>query len=155
MDSLTYAIALILFGISCLGIAARAEPPRPPGDSHPASAGPAAVPLPTDSDCWSRMPAAATGGGQPLPSWARAVATRLPRTAAAMLELDRAHRLKSPIDPVLRAKMRWVIAHANRCAYSEAYALADLKRAGADDATIARLTGDPNDWPQTDVEPLA
>ena len=44
-----------------------------------------------------------------------------------MLELDHAQRTKSPLDPVLRAKMRWVIAHANRCAYSEAYALADLK----------------------------
>ena len=85
------------------------------------------VALLTDEECWKRMPEAASGGGQPLPNWAKAVATRLPRTAAAMLELDLAQRTRSPLDPALRAKMRWVIAQANRCAYSEAYALADLE----------------------------
>jgi len=76
------------------------------------------VALLTDAECWKRMPTLSAGGGQPLPNWVKAVATRLPRTAAAMLELDLAQRIKSPLDPSLRAKMRWVIAHANRCAYS-------------------------------------
>src|SRR5262245_57899342 len=108
----------------------------------------------SDDDAWSRMPSTVTGGGQPLPSWAKAVAARLPRTAAAMLELDRAHRLASPIDPILRAKMRWVIARANRCAYSEEYALADLELAGAGDDAIARLTKSPDGWSQSDMEAL-
>ena len=112
------------------------------------------VPLLTDLECWKRMPAATTGDGQPLPNWAKAVASRLPRTAAAMLELDLAQRVKSPLDPLLRAKMRWVIAHANQCAYSEAYALADLKRAGGDEATVKILTGDPAGWRASDREPL-
>ncbi len=112
------------------------------------------VPLLSDEECWKRLPSTVSGGGQPLPSWVRAVATNLPRTAAAMLVLDFAHRTKSPLDPVLRAKMRWVIAHANRCAYSEAYALADLKRAGADAAAISALTGAPDGWPAADREPL-
>ena len=90
----------------------------------------------SDAECWKRMPPAESGGGQPLPNWAKAVAVRLPRTAAAMLELDLAQRTKSPLDPVLRAKMRWVIARANRCAYSEAYALADLERASGDAAAV-------------------
>ncbi len=51
-----------------------------------ASEGPLA--LLTDAECWNRMPTADSGGGQPLPSWAKAVAVQLPRTAAAMLELD-------------------------------------------------------------------
>jgi len=80
-----------------------------------------------NDECWKRMPAAESGGGQPLPVWARAVASHLPRTAAAMLQLDLAQRTQSPLDPIVRGKMRWVIAHANRCAYSEAYALADLR----------------------------
>ena len=67
------------------------------------------------------MPPADSGGGQPLPSWAKAVAVQLPRTAAAMLELDLGAPDEEPLDPVLR-QMRWVIAHANRCDYSEAYA---------------------------------
>lgn len=112
------------------------------------------VPLLSDAETWARMPAAETGSGQPLPSWAKAVATQLPRTAAAMLELDLAQRTRSPLDPILRAKLRWVIAHANRCAYGEAYALADLRRAGADDAVVQRLEGPPADWPDEDREPL-
>jgi alkylhydroperoxidase family enzyme len=57
-----------------------------------------------------------------------------------MLELDAVHRLRSPLDPVLRAKLRWAIAHANRCSYSQAYAIADLRRAGAEQNTIDALT---------------
>ena len=84
--------------------------------SSPPTSGPDA--LPGDEETWDRFPETVSGGGGPLPNWAKAVATRLPRTAAAMLELDLAQRTKSPLDPALRAKMRWVIAHANRCAYS-------------------------------------
>lgn len=111
------------------------------------------VALLNDEECWKRMPPVTSGGGQPLPSWARAVAVHLPRTAAAMLELDRAQRTKSPLDPILRAKMRFVIARANHCAYSAAYALADLDRAGGT-AGIKLLTGDPAAWPEDDREPL-
>jgi alkylhydroperoxidase family enzyme len=71
-----------------------------------------------------------------------------------MLELDLAQRTKSPLDPALRAKMRWVIAHANHCSYSEAYALADLRWAGGDDAAVKTLTGVPPGWPAEDREPL-
>ncbi|HZW32844.1 MAG TPA: hypothetical protein VFF52_19170 [Isosphaeraceae bacterium] len=107
-----------------------------------------------DAECWRRMPPAESGGGQPLPNWAKAVATHLPRTAAAMLELDLAQRTKSPLDPLLRAKMRWVIARANRCAYGESYALGDLARAGGDTAAAKSLTGDPARWPEADRDPL-
>jgi alkylhydroperoxidase family enzyme len=116
--------------------------------------GRAYVELPSDAETWQRLPKTASGGGQPLPNWAKAVAARLPRTAAAMLRLDLAQRTRSPLDPALRAKMRWAIARANRCAYSEAYAIADLVRAGADQKAIGVLTGDPADWPETDREPL-
>ncbi len=113
-----------------------------------------AVSLLSDDECWKRMPKATAGTGQPLPNWAKAVAVHLPRTAAAMLELDLAHRTRSPLDPALRAKMRWAIARANRCAYTEAYALADLVRAGADGSAIKMLVGDPSAWPETDRDPL-
>jgi alkylhydroperoxidase family enzyme len=113
-----------------------------------------AASLANDEAVWKRLPATNSGGGGPLPNWVKAVSDRLPRTAAAMLTLDLAQRTKSPLDPVLRAKMRWVIARANRCDYSEAYALADLKRAGADDATIKTLTGGREGWPDADRDPL-
>ncbi len=113
-----------------------------------------AIPIPTSDECWARLPEAISGSGQPLPTWARAVAVHLPRTAAAMLQLDVAHRVKSPVDPILRAKMRWVIAEWNRCEYAKTYAMADLRRAGASDAVLEALTGDPGDWPETDRMPL-
>lgn len=122
--------------------------------SPPAPTSSPAVALAGDDEVWGRMPATVSGGGGPLPSWAKAVSTRLPRTAATMLELDYAQRVKSPLDPVLRAKMRWVIAHANRCAYSEAYALADLGRAGADEAEVRALTGGREGWPEADRDAL-
>lgn len=121
----------------------------PPGASQTAY-----VPIPSDAEAWELLPDAVMGEGQPLPNWAKAVATQLPRTAAAMLELDAAHRLHSPLDPVLRAKARWVIAHANRCAYSEAVALADLRGAGASEASIATLMSEPPSWSASDRDVL-
>jgi alkylhydroperoxidase family enzyme len=105
------------------------------------------VPVLSDAECWSKMPETESGGSGPLPVWAKAVAVQLPRTAAAMLVLDHAQRTQSPVDPALRAAMRWVVAHANRCAYSEAVALADARRAGADESTIQAVTGGPETWP--------
>ncbi len=108
----------------------------------------------TSEEAWKRMPKTVSGEGQTLPVWARSVAVHLPRTAAAMLELDFAQRTKSPIDPMLRAKMRWVVARANRCSYSEAYALADLKREGADESVVKNLTGSSSEWSHEDRQPL-
>ncbi|AMV35398.1 Iodothyronine deiodinase [Pirellula sp. SH-Sr6A] len=88
------------------------------------------VPLLSDQQTWERLPELKAGVKGALPIWARAVAAELPRTTAAMLELDAAHRLRSPLDPKLRAKLRWCIAQANHCDYSMAYALADLRRSG-------------------------
>jgi alkylhydroperoxidase family enzyme len=109
--------------------------------------------LPSNEETWEKLPKANRGAGRPLPSWAKAVAVHLPRTAAAMLVLDHTHRTKSPIDPVLWAKMRWVIARENRCSYSQAYAIADLKRAGGA-SEVSVLTGPPEKWPESDREPL-
>ncbi len=113
-----------------------------------------AVALLTNAETWKRLPETISGGGVELPNWVRAVASQLPRTAAAMLQLDFAQRTQSPLDPILRGKMRWVVAHANRCAYSEAYALADLERAGLDAASRQKLVGDPSSWPTEDRDPL-
>jgi alkylhydroperoxidase family enzyme len=67
------------------------------------------------------------------------LANDLPRSTAAFLQLDLAQRTKSPVDPGLRAAMRWVAAHANRCAYAQAYAAADARRAGVNEAKIDAL----------------
>ncbi len=88
----------------------------------------------TDQDAWKRLPQAIEGGGRPLPSWARILAGSLPKTTAALLELDLAQRTRSPLDPKLRAAMRWVAAHANNCTYGEAYAAFDARQAGLTDA---------------------
>jgi alkylhydroperoxidase family enzyme len=108
-----------------------------------------------NADAWKRLPAAEKGAGEPLPSWARMLADALPRTTAAMLELDYLHRAGGPLDPPLRGRMRWVAAHANRCAYGEAYAAADLRRAGVDEAAIKALVGAPSGWPEKERAALA
>jgi len=100
------------------------------------------VPLLSDKEAWARLPEAETGSGTPLPAWARALAAALPRTTAGMLEMDRVYRTRGLADAKLRAMARWVAAHANKCAYGEAYALADLRRAGGNERDIALLQGD-------------
>src|SRR5262249_32840166 len=96
----------------------------------------ARVPLLDNGQAWKRLPAAEKGAGESLPPWALALAPSLPGTTAAMLELDHLHRAGSPLSPRLRGLMRWTAAHANRCAYTQAQALADLRRAGVDSATL-------------------
>ena len=63
-------------------------------------------PLPPSSEtCWETMPQSADGAKPPLPSWIRMVAREMPKTAAAFLELDYAHRVLGPVDRKLRAAM--------------------------------------------------
>jgi hypothetical protein len=115
----------------------------------------ARVPLVDDAEAWRHLPRTILGGGQPLPSWARALARALPRTTAAMLDLDRLHRTRSPLAPALRGKMRWVAARANRCAYSRAYAEADLRRLGVSEVEIQALDGDHAALPELEQSALA
>src|SRR5205823_9446915 len=99
---------------------------------------------------WKRLPLTGPDAGKTLPEWARVTARSLPSTTAAMLELDYLHRAKSPLDPKLRAKMRWVAAHANRCEYTQSQALADLRRAGAREDECKVLQGGLATWPAKD-----
>ncbi len=146
MLSLKWMIVLSLIAMALLS-AADAAAPRSDADGL-------AVPL-SDDEAWKRLPSADRGGGQRLPSWARMLAGDLPRTTAALLQLDFAQRTKSPVQPQLRAAMRWVAAHANRCAYAEAYARADARRAGLDEAKIDALerSGYP-EWSEPDRRAL-
>jgi alkylhydroperoxidase family enzyme len=110
--------------------------------------GGARVPLLSDEEAWKRLPAVESGGGQRLPSWARALARSMPRTMAAMLDLDRIQRTRSPLGLLLRGKMRWVAAQANHCEYSLAHAEDDLRRAGLDDPGFRSLKGNHADLPE-------
>lgn len=113
-----------------------------------------AVP-PSDEAAWKMLPKPVSGGELPLPGWAKAVAVRLPRTAAALLQLDHAQRTRSPLEPRLRAKMRYVIADANRCEYARRTALADLRSAGAAEEDVARLLGGVEHWGDDEKDALS
>jgi alkylhydroperoxidase family enzyme len=91
----------------------------------------------------------------PLPSWSRVLAASLPRTTALMLSLDRVHRAQNPLDPVLRGKLRWIAADANRCDYSRRQAEADLLRAGLSAAQVGELGSDPTKWPAKERDLVA
>lgn len=130
------------------------EPPS--GTKRQGNAGTksAFVAAPDNATAWKHLPAAEKGAATSLPVWARALAPSLPHTAAAMLELDYLHREKSPLDAKLRAWVRLAVARANGCAFAEAEAAADLRRAGLDDAGLAALAGKPESWP-VDADLLA
>jgi alkylhydroperoxidase family enzyme len=139
----SFKLAMALtFCAAVLPIVAMASPPRKDG---------ALVAPLTDQDAWARLPQATAGSGRSLPSWARMLSKSLPKTTAALLELDFAQRTKSPLDPKLRAAMRWVAAHANNCEYGEAYAAFDARRAGLADAAILALRrGDQSQWSEAE-----
>ncbi|MBL8819198.1 MAG: hypothetical protein JNL58_24420 [Planctomyces sp.] len=113
-----------------------------------------AVQVLTDTDAWACLPKTIFVADQSLPVWVRAIAVHMPRTAAAMLKLDYAQRKLGPLDPALRAKLRWVIADANRCEYSMAYALSDLCRAIGVEQAPADVRTFPSHWLKTDQEAL-
>ena len=113
----------------------------------PAFADPPRIPPLSNDAVWKLLPREQP----PLPAWALALAESMPKTVARQLELDAVHRAKNPLDPILRAKMRWVAADANRCDYSKRYAEADLRRAGLPEPELESLAKHgvayDKDWP--------
>jgi alkylhydroperoxidase family enzyme len=103
----------------------------------------------TDEEAWKAMPALEKGDKSPLPAWAPILARSLPKTTALMLELDTVQRTRSSLDPKLRGLMRLVAAKANQCNYTQAYALADLERAGLPRAEALAVTQDHSHAPQS------
>jgi alkylhydroperoxidase family enzyme len=94
----------------------------------------------TDTEAWKKMmPYLDNEVNQRLPVWIRALAVSLPKTAAAMLDLDYAQRMDSTLPPRLRARLRWMAADANRCEYAKAYARFDYVRAGGKAEDIDQL----------------
>jgi alkylhydroperoxidase family enzyme len=95
----------------------------------------------TDEQAWKKMrPYLEEVNNQHLTVWIRTLAVSLPKTAAAMLDLDYAQRVESTLPPCLRAKLRWIAADANRCKYAKAYARFDYLRAGGPAEDIDNLT---------------
>ncbi len=139
MSRMTKLTVFVLIGVGLSPALTKADAPRE-------GAGGARVlgfnPL-SDEESWSRLPVEKRTD-EPLPSWAKVLAGPTPRLAANLLRLDYVHRAKSPLGPGMRARMRWVTARANHCAYTEAYALADARRAGLDAAAIDALRR--GDW---------
>lgn len=105
-----------------------------------------------DEQAWQLLPEVSQGDKVRLPNWVKPVAMQTPRTAAAMLELDLAQRTEGPLDPALKAKLRWIIAHANGCAYTETQALGDLRRADNKASDASKTLSDPALWPADEAE---
>ncbi|WP_165219469.1 carboxymuconolactone decarboxylase family protein [Aquisphaera insulae] len=141
MRRLVWSAALFATAVFAVPIRLHADPPG-------------RWPLASTEEAWAHLPKAISGGGSRLPSWARATALGLPRTTAAMLDLDRRHRTMSPLGASLRGKMRWVAADSNHCGYTRDTAEADLRRAGVSEPEIAALEDGPNGWPRKERDAL-
>jgi alkylhydroperoxidase family enzyme len=124
-------------------------------DEKPSRASGARVPLLSDEDAWKRLPPVESGGGQTLPSWARALAGAMPYTTAATLELDRTYRTSDALDPKLAGSIRFTVARTLRSEYGMAYAESDLRRAGMDQDGIDQLKGDGSALPASERAALA
>jgi alkylhydroperoxidase family enzyme len=111
---------------------------------------PARLPAATHDEAWRLLPRE----NPPLPVWARTLVGPLPRTTAAMLDLDHTQRAKNPLGPILAEKLRWAAADAMGCEYGRRYAEADLRRAGLTDADLKALA-DPAGLPESDRLALA
>lgn len=79
-----------------------------------------------EKDAWDRLPPQKKPA---LPEWARVLAEPMPKTTAKLLELDYAHRAKSPLDARLAAALRLAVAEALESEYGKAEARADIDRA--------------------------
>lgn len=114
----------------------------PPADRFPPAA---------DAEVWKTLPRQ----DPPLPAWAGSLVRPLPRTTAAMLDLDYTQRVLNPLGPVLAAKVRWAVFDTLGIGYGKAVAEADLRRAGVKEAEIKALAGEPKDLPADDRRVLA
>src|SRR5262245_38730539 len=117
-----------------IGSAAAAEPPAP------------RFPTLSNDEAWRLLPRE----NPPLPAWARVLAGSLPRTTALQPELDLVQRAQNPLDPVLRGKLRWVAADANRCDYGRRYAETDLHKAGLTALQLEKLGSDWDTLPEAE-----
>ncbi|MFO0939428.1 MAG: deiodinase family protein [Pirellulales bacterium] len=106
----------------------------------------------TDEQTWALLPQVVNGTKGKLPNWIKPVASQMPRTAAAMLQLDAAFRDKGPLDAKLRAKLRWIIANTNKSPYGQAVALLDYRRAGGRESKLQEFTGPVSNWPKSEQD---
>ncbi len=113
-----------------------------------------AVPLLSDEACWNKLPPVVSGTRGVLPNWAKAVARDLPNTTAALLQLDFAQRTQSPLNPILRAKLRYRIACENRCDYAQVTALDDLKRSGLSPQECEAFIRNPSGTDTPEADPI-
>src|SRR4051812_25891975 len=79
------------------------------GDTPPAPRFPAL----SNEEAWKQLPREEP----PLPAWARTLVRPLPRTTAAMLELDHLHRADTPLGAAPAGKLRWAAADVLGCEY--------------------------------------
>jgi alkylhydroperoxidase family enzyme len=108
-------------------------------------------PLPTNTEAWKNIPRE----NPPLPNWARMLSRSLPKTTGLMIQLDYVHRVKNPLDPKLRAEIRWMVSQANNCEYTRQYAESDLKRLGMTEEAIKELASNHSSFPEREQKVFA
>ncbi len=93
----------------------------------------------SDQQAWQQLAVPISGQVQPLPEWIRLLSAKMPKAAAAFIELDFAHRQLGPVDLRLRNALRFTSASLNGCDYNKTIAIADAMRAGENDERLKAL----------------
>lgn len=123
-----------MFALTLLLALTTADPPADP------------FPVAPVAEVWKALPRTDPA----LPAWAGPLVRPLPKTVAAMLDLDHAQRAKNPLGTALAAKVRWVVFDTLDCGYGRQSAAADLTRAGGTAADLTALAAGPGGWPAAD-----
>lgn len=122
--------------------------------AHAATPQDAVFEMVSEAHAWRQLPPCEEGRDAPLPYWARTTVRTMPHLTAALLELDGTYRLNRELEPRLAALLRLVAARANKSEYGIAYAVADLRSAGASVDEIASAGLDNRSFPAAEQAAL-
>jgi alkylhydroperoxidase family enzyme len=134
--------AASFFALGVMAMWVSGQDPANPGENGTS-------PRLSNEEAWKLLPGSPPEP-QPLPAWARALVKAMPMTTARMLELDALHRSGDRLDARLRGLVRLAAAEANRCAYSRAVALDDLRRVGITEEQVRLWVEKPELLPELD-----
>jgi alkylhydroperoxidase family enzyme len=102
--------------------------------------------LPVPNDAEARAVVSQNWPEGPLPQWVRLLAN-FPRDGVARINTIRSAEEKGDLDPLLKARVAWIVARQDRAWYATGLAKRRLRELGQSDDEIYKLDGDWSGFP--------